>query len=105
MAQTVSCCGLGDLILFDERNASITKSHKPRAGNPSIRSPASNQMISDSLELWDTDNCFLHIQLVVTNVRLPEKRHEIHPDVGFESSRSPATSGSWNVPNRLNKVF
>ena len=36
------------LILFVERNTSLTTSHKSRAGNPSIRSPASNEMISDS---------------------------------------------------------
>ena len=31
-----------------------------------MRNPASNEMISDSVELWDTDVCFLHIQLMVT---------------------------------------
>ena len=55
---------VGVLLLFDERNISITTSHKSRAGNDSIRSPASNEMISDSLELFDTDVCFLHIQLM-----------------------------------------
>ena len=59
------------LLLFVERSTSITTSHKSRGGTPSIRSPASNGMISDSPELWDTDVCFLHIQLMVTNVRLP----------------------------------
>ena len=49
----------GRLVLFVERNTSITTSYKSRANNPSIRSPANNEMISDSVELWDTDVCFL----------------------------------------------
>ena len=61
----------GDLVLFDQRNTSITTSHKSKAGNPSIYSPASNEIISDSVELWDTDVCFLHNQAMDTNVRLP----------------------------------
>ena len=72
-------------VLFYERNTSITTSHKSRAGNPSIRSPASNEIISDSPELWDTDVCFLHIQLLGTDVRLP-KMHKI------PSSRGPILS-------------
>ena len=56
-------------------------------------------MISDSVELWDSVVCVLHIQLSGTNVRLP-KIHKIPPEVDFESSRSPAKSESWNRPNR-----
>ena len=41
---------------------------KSRASNPSIRSPASNEMISDWVKLWDTDVCFSYIQLIGTNV-------------------------------------
>ena len=67
-------------------------SHKWKARNPSIRSPASNEIIADSVELWDTDVCFLHIQLMESTETLPE--------VDFESSRSPAKSESWNKPNR-----
>ena len=52
---------VGVLVLFVERHTSITTSHKSRAGNPSICSPASNEMISDYVEQWDTDVCFLHI--------------------------------------------
>ena len=55
---------------------------KSRASNPSIRSPASNEMISDSGKLWDTDVCFLHIQLLRTYVRLPEI-HKIPSEVDF----------------------
>ena len=59
------------LELFIERNTSITTSHKSRASDPSVRNPASNEVISDSLELWDTDVCFSHIQQKETNVRHP----------------------------------
>ena len=69
---------IGLLMLFVERNTSITTSQKSMANSPSIRSPASNEMISDSWELRDTDVCFLHIQLVVTNVR-PPKIHKTLP--------------------------
>ena len=74
----------GDLVLFDERNPSFTTSHLSKASSPSIPNPASNEIISDSVELWDTDVCFLHIQ----------------PEVDFESSKSPAKSESWNNPNQ-----
>ena len=80
-------------VLFVERNTSITTSQRSRASNPSIRSPASKEMISDSVELWDTDVCFLHIQLMETNVRLLEM-HKTSPEVDFESSKSPAKSQS-----------
>ena len=39
-----------------------------RAGNPSNLSPVSNETISDSVELWATEVCFLHIQLTGRNV-------------------------------------
>ena len=35
--------------------------HNSRASNPSNLSPVSNEMISDSVELWETAVCFLHI--------------------------------------------
>ena len=60
-----------------------------RARNPSIRNPTSNEIVPDSVVLWDTDVCFLHIQLIGTNVRRP-KMHETLPEIDFESSRSPA---------------
>ena len=75
---------------------SITTFHKSRASNPSIRSPASKEVTSDSVELWDTDVCFLHIQ---TNVRLPNI-HKIRPEADFESPTSPAKSESWSELNR-----
>ena len=50
------------------RNTSITKSQRVRARIPSMRKPASREMISDSVELCGTDVCFLHVQLVGTHV-------------------------------------
>ena len=35
------------------------RSHSSRAGNPSSLSPVSSEIISDSVELWETDVCFL----------------------------------------------
>ena len=35
---------------------------------PSMRKPASREMISASVELCETEVCFLHIQLTGTNV-------------------------------------
>ena len=51
------------------------------------------------VELCETEVCFLHIQLIGTNVWLPET-HNVPPEVDFESSRSPAKSESWNSPSR-----
>ena len=73
----------------------IFPSHSSRAGKPSNLSPMSNGMISDSVELWETAVCFLHIQLIGTNVWLP-KTHNVPPEVDFES---PAKSESWNSPS------
>ena len=42
--------------------------------------------------------CLLYIQLIGTNVWLPEM-HNVPPDADFESSRSPAKSKSWSNPN------
>ena len=47
------------------------------AGIPPMRRPASSEMTSASVELCETEICFLHIQLVGPNVRLP-KMHRIH---------------------------
>ena len=73
------------------------KSHDSRAGKPRTEtinlSPVSKEMISDSVELWETAVCFLHIQLIGTKVWLP-KTHNVPPEVDFESARSPAKSKS-----------
>ena len=63
-----------------------------------MRKPASREIISASVELWETEVCFLHFQLIGTNVWLP-KMQKIPPDVDLESSRSLAKSKSWNNPN------
>ena len=63
-----------------------------------MRKPASREISSASVELWEAEMCLLHIQLIVTNVHLPNM-HKIPPDVDFESSKSPAESESWNNPN------
>ena len=48
-----------------------------------MRKPASREMISASVELCETEVCFLHIQLIDTKVRLP-KMQRTPPDVEFE---------------------
>ena len=47
----------------EEWNTSLTKSQRSRAGIPSVRKPASRQIISVFVELCETEVCFLHIQL------------------------------------------
>ena len=83
----------------EEWNTSITKSQRSRAGNPSMRKPASREIFSATVELCEVEVCFLHIQLIGTHVWLP-KMHESPPDVAFESSRSPAKSESWKNPSQ-----
>ena len=45
-----------------------------------MRKPASREIISASVELCETEVCFLHIQLIGTNVWLP-KMPNVPPDV------------------------
>ena len=80
-------------FVFPWRTVTI-RFHKSSAGTPSNFNPASKEMIYDSVELCETEVCFLHIQLIGTNVWLP-KTHNVPPDVDFEFSRSPAKSESW----------
>ena len=56
------------------------------------------EIISASVELCETEVCFLHLQLTGTNVWLPNM-HKTPSDVDFESFRSPAKSESWNNPS------
>ena len=76
----------------------ISKFQGSRTGIPSMRKPVSREIISESVEPCDTHVCFLHIQLIVTNVRVPNT-HNVPPGVDFESSTSPAVSKSWNSHN------
>ena len=94
---TTGCPGLSGVWIVFPRTKTI-RSHKSRAGIPSNLNPASEEMISDSVELCETEVCFLHIRLIGTNVRLP-KMHNVPPEVDSESSRSPAKSESWNSPS------
>ena len=52
----------------EEWNTSKTKSQRSSAGIPSMRKPASREMISASVELCETEVCFLHIQLMAKRV-------------------------------------
>ena len=89
----------GLTVLLVERSTSITMSQRSRARIPSIREQASNDKNSDSAELRETAVCFLHIQLMGTNVRLP-MMHRIPLEVDMESPKSPAKSESRNHPSR-----
>ena len=51
---------------LEECNTSTIKSQRSRAGMPSMRRPASKERTSDSVELWETEVRFSHIQLVWT---------------------------------------
>ena len=80
-----------------ERITTTTKPLRSSAGIASMRKPASREIISDSVEMCDTQACFLHIQLIGTNV-WRRNSYNVPPEVDFESSRSPAKSESWNSP-------
>ena len=56
------------------RTATI-RSHKSSAGISSNLNPASKEMISDSVEMCETEVCFLHSQLIGTNVWLPKTQN------------------------------
>ena len=65
------CSGLSFCFRFgSECNTYFNyhKSQRSSAGSPSIRNPASREIISASAELCDTHAWFLHIQLIGTNV-------------------------------------
>ena len=81
------------LVIVVERSTSIAMSQRSRARNPSMRIPACREIVSDCVELCETEVCFLHIQLTGTNVRLP-KMHKIPTEVDFQSSKSPTKSES-----------
>ena len=74
-----------------ECNNSVTRSE--RAGIPSMRNPASNDITSASDVPCETDVCFLHIQLIGTNSQLPNM-HSLPSEADVESSRSPAKAVS-----------
>ena len=53
-------------------NTTLTNFQRSKAGIPSIRRPACREIISASVEQWETYVCFLQNQLNGTNVRLPK---------------------------------
>ena len=53
----------GFLLVWCDCDTCIKLSQRSNARRPSIRNPAARDMISDSVELWDTEVCFLHISL------------------------------------------
>ena len=55
-----------------KKDTSIMKSQRSSAGIPPMRKPASTELRSASVELCETDVCFLRIQPSGTNVRLPK---------------------------------
>ena len=59
--------GLFNLVRYGI-NISITKSQRVRAGILSMREPSSREIMSASAELCETEVCYLHIQLIGTNV-------------------------------------
>ena len=63
---------LGLTLSLVERNTSTTMSQRSRASGPSMRNPSSREMISDTVELCETEVCFLHIQLTGTHVLRPK---------------------------------
>ena len=81
-----------------ERKTSITTSHRSRAGKPTIRNPASKDMISDSVELWDADvSCTSNSWRQMFGFRIEHKT----PSRGwFWILNVPAKSESWKNPNR-----
>ena len=67
--------------------------HYSKSAQCKRKSDVCSVMPTDSVELCETEVCFLHIQLIGTNVWLP-KIHNVAPDVDLESSRSLAKSES-----------
>ena len=69
-SDTLSCNGflrayLSFCFWFDfECITVISKCQGSRTGIPSIREPVNREIISESVELWDTHVCFLHHNLL-----------------------------------------
>jgi len=76
-------------------NTLSTVDHKVRHGMPSKRTVASSAMTSASEEECDIAVCFLHSQVIGTNVCLPT-RHNKPPDVDLLVFKSPANPASAN---------
>ena len=61
---------MGDILFTSSRRVKDFYHRIPESesGIPSMRKPASREMISDSVELCETEVYFLQIQLIGTNV-------------------------------------
>ena len=69
--QQVSCTDRPLALLscfWEEWNTSTPKFQRSRAGIPSMRKPASREIVSASVEQCDTEVSFVHIQLIGTNM-------------------------------------
>ena len=77
----------------------VSKTHSQNwsAGKPSIRKPASSEIISDSALLWQTVVCFLHIHEIGTHVCTSRR--------WLESRKSLANEASWNKPSSQSSVL
>ena len=60
--------GLFNLVRYGLNYLNHLIPERERAGIPSMRKPASREIIPDSVELCETEVCCLHIQLIGTNV-------------------------------------
>ena len=96
---------LGWTLLLVERCTSITTSQRSKASNPSMRYPASREMISDSVELSETAVCFLHIQLTGTNVLLPKYTRHLPMLISSPQSRQQSLSLETNPVNNAVACF
>ena len=71
VSELSSCTGLPVLgysdTCFREELRRSDPMNQVRVYRPNLN-PASKEMISDSVELCETEDCFLHIQLIGTSV-------------------------------------
>ena len=74
-------------------NTSMLVSQRLNAGIPSIRRPASDEIISASALPCETAVCFLHDHEIGPHVWFPNMQNT-PPDVDLESVKSPANSAS-----------
>ena len=72
LSVSTGCSVLSVVWVMPPKTETI-KSHNSRIRSPSNLNAASKEMISDSVELCETADCFLHVQLIGTNVWLPKK--------------------------------
>ena len=82
------------------------KSQKSRARIQSNLNPASKEMISDFIELCGTAKCFLHIQLIGTNVWLPKTKN-ISPgwfDWELLDCWTTCPSGRWSTSEPISSI-